>query len=384
MNDESLQTRLRVPLDRFDLEVDAVLEARVTGLFGPSGSGKTTWLETIAGLRRGARGRVRLGETVWLDSERGICLPPERRGIGYVPQDQRLFPHLDVRRNLLFGARRAVSGSRATESRFDEAVRILDLGPLLDRGVADLSGGERQRVAIGRALCSGPALLMLDEPLASLDLELRHRVLPYLARLRESLEAPMIVVSHQPFELQALCGEVFALREGKVVAHGTPADVFTHARVFGAIAREGYQNVFEGIHASVRDGESRVRLGSESEGLDLISLRLRFPPGERVTISIPAGDILIAAAPVAGISARNQIAAEVIEVRETMGRHLVMSRARDAAEVRFVAELTAGAVAELGLAPRVPVNLIIKSSAIAGYDRGSAAEVAGGGEAMPE
>ena len=152
-----LEIDVRLPLDRFDLEVAFAAEGPVTGIFGPSGSGKSSLLETVAGLRRGATGVVRLGERIWLDSAAGRCLPPEQRDVGFVPQQSLLFPHLDVRRNLLAGAARARRGGGSPETRLGQVCDLLELGPLLDRDVASLSGGERRRVALGQSALLGAA-----------------------------------------------------------------------------------------------------------------------------------------------------------------------------------------------------------------------------------
>ncbi|HEX2077920.1 MAG TPA: ATP-binding cassette domain-containing protein, partial [Longimicrobium sp.] len=238
-----LQVRVRLPLDRFDLDVDFTTTHRVTGVFGVSGSGKTTLLETVAGLRRGARGRIALGETEWLDTERRLRLPPERRGVGYVPQDSLLFPHLDVLGNLRAGHGRALDGGHDFAATLETVTRVLDLAPLLRRPVTTLSGGERQRVALGRALCSGPRLLLLDEPLASLDAGLRRKVLPFLHRVQAEFSLPILLVSHNPVEVQALCEDLVVLREGRIVARGEPRSVLTRADVFPLAEHEGFENM---------------------------------------------------------------------------------------------------------------------------------------------
>ena len=194
---------LALPLAHFTLTVRCTLEEKVTALVGPSGSGKTSLIEAIAGLRPRASGRVVIDGTNVMD------LPPERRRIGYVPQDIALFPHLNVRRNLTFGG----------ADRFDDIVAILELAPLLARPPASLSGGERQRVALGRALMTAPRLLLLDEPLAAIDQPLRERVLVYLSRVRD-LGVPMIYVTHQPSEAMALATWSIVLEEGRIVSQG--------------------------------------------------------------------------------------------------------------------------------------------------------------------
>lgn len=383
-----LRMRFRVPLDRFDLEVDCGSDRRVVGLFGPSGAGKTTWIETVAGLRRPASGFVSCGGECWVDMERGIALPPERRGVGYVPQDRRLFPHLDVRGNLLFGAgRESRSATARPEIEFDEVVEVLELGSLLDRPVDGLSGGEGQRVALGRALLVQPRLLLLDEPLASLDAGLRRRILPFLGRIRDRFELPMLLVSHQPFELQVLCDEVFVVTEGRVLTRGTPAEVFTDEAVLSGATpfAGGFENVLVGVHER-RDGEvSRVRLGSDdgrrsaSEGPLVACPAIGDPTGEEVVVTVPARDVLLADRPVEGISARNIFPSVVSEVRNAEGGRLVFCSFGNGTDDRIVAELTAEAVEELGIARGREVHVLVKSHSIATCPTGRERRVASGG-----
>lgn len=198
-----------LPLADFQLEVDVELGATVTGLFGPSGSGKTSLLEVVAGLRRPATGRVKLHGRLLEDAAARLHVPPEKRQVGYVPQDLALFPHLNARANLHFG--HAPDSPIST----DKVVEILELTPLLDRRVHHLSGGEKQRVALGRALLASPAILLLDEPLSSLDQRLRQRVLPYLQAVRAEFSIPMIYVSHARDEIAMLCDEVLEIAGGR-------------------------------------------------------------------------------------------------------------------------------------------------------------------------
>ena len=201
----------------FSLEVRERLEARVVALFGPSGAGKTTVLESIAGLRRPDEGVIEIGSDGLVDTSIGLALPPHQRRVGYVPQDLALFPHLDVRRNILFSA---VDGAGPD---FAAVVALLEIGEMLVREVGELSGGERQRVALARALVAAPALLLLDEPLAALDRPLRERVLPYLIRIRDEFSIPMIYVSHDPAEVNAIADWVLVLDQGRVVRRGPTA-----------------------------------------------------------------------------------------------------------------------------------------------------------------
>ena len=352
--------QVRLPLDRFALEVDFSARERVTGLFGVSGAGKTTWVEVLAGLRRGAEGVVSFGEEVWLDSRRGVFCPPERRRIGYVPQEALLFPHLSVRGNLLAGRH----GAPERAERLGEVVALLELGALLERSVERLSGGERQRVALGRALCAGPRLLLLDEPLASLDGALRRRILPFLARVREHFALPILMVSHNPLELQALCDEVVVLREGRVVTAGRPVEVFTRPEVFALVDRQGFANVLPGRVRSVAEHTATVALGTTGAGPELVVLRPTAEVGESVLLSVAASEILLADRRPVGLSARNALEATVERVDRV--DHCLLVTTRLLPELPpLVVEITADAAAQLQILPGARLFLVIKSSSVA-------------------
>ena len=210
--------------EAFRLELQRTVVARTLALFGPSGAGKTTTLDLVAGLRRPDAGMIRIGDRVLFDHERGVDLAPHARRIGYVPQDLTLFPHLDVRRNVLYGARSAASTSPAAGG-LEQVSALLEIDTLLDRQVRDLSGGERQRVAIARALMTAPDLLLLDEPLTALDRGTRGRIVPYLEAVRDEIGTPLIYVSHAADEVRRLAEWAVVLEHGRVVAAGPPAEV---------------------------------------------------------------------------------------------------------------------------------------------------------------
>lgn len=195
----------------FTLEMSTRLDAPITALFGPSGSGKTTTLDAIAGLRTPRRGTIAVNDRVLFSSASRLNLPPHQRHVGYMPQDVALFPHMNVRKNLLYGRHPGVSPD------LDRVVGMLEIDRLVDRRVNELSGGERQRVALGRALMSGPSLLLLDEPLAAVDVPLRRRILPYLQRVRDDLKIPVLYVSHDREEVDELADAVVHLDAGRVV-----------------------------------------------------------------------------------------------------------------------------------------------------------------------
>ena len=311
-----LEVRLSLLLAAYELDVEFRSQARVLGVFGPSGSGKTSLLEAVAGLRRRARGRVVQGKTVWLDSSAGHNLAPESRGVGYVPQDGLLFPHRTVRQNLEAGIRFA----QAPAGLFDRVVELFELSELLERYPVSLSGGERQRVALGRALGSVPRLLILDEPLASLDLSMRRRMLAFLRGVQREFDVPWLFVSHDPFECQALCDELIALRRGRIVRQGPTRDVLTDPEVYGmpssSLAPDGivFDNLLEGRLTRHERDTSHVCLQGVG-AIEVVTRRMQGDVGERVWVDLPAQEVILALSEVSGLSARNVLAATVQGVR---------------------------------------------------------------------
>ncbi|MEM7048090.1 MAG: molybdenum ABC transporter ATP-binding protein [Acidobacteriota bacterium] len=355
----SLAVDLFLPLEGFSLEVSFTTRHRVTGIFGPSGSGKTSLIEAIAGLRRGARGRIVLDDQVWLDSERRIHRRTEHRRLGYVPQEGLLFPHLSVRRNLLAGAR-AVAGDG---SAFRGIVELLEIGHLLERRPALLSGGERQRVALGRALCADPHLLLLDEPLSSLDLPLRRRLLPFLRRLRQELAVPMLLVSHDPREVQALCDHVLLLEAGRLRTAGDPAAVLADP---GLVGPDGFENIIPARLLEHAEGTSRVAL---AVGPELVVPRSRAAVGQELLVGIPAREILLARPRPTGLSAQNILPARVVSVSAGDAVRLaVLSLGREPGAPRLRAEVTARACHDLELAPDGEVFVVLKAAGCQLYE----------------
>ncbi len=221
---------VRFPAFHLDVDVDVPMSG-ITAIFGPSGSGKTTLLRCLAGLERVPNGFMQFGTDVWQDEKIGLCLPLYKRPIGYVFQEPRLFPHYNVRANLLYGYNRVPSEARRID--IEQVVDILGIDHLLERRIQKLSGGEQQRVAIGRALLTSPKLLLLDEPLASLDIQRKQELLPFIRRLHEELRIPVMYVSHAIAEILQLADRVVLLKEGKIAAAGALNEMFTSLQFRG-------------------------------------------------------------------------------------------------------------------------------------------------------
>jgi len=327
----TLDVDIRLPLAHFTLEARCTLAAQVTALVGRSGSGKTSLVESIAGLRP-ATGRIAI-DGVPMQHE-----PPERRGIGYVPQDAALFPHLSVRDNVRFGGR--------DEERFASLRDTLELAPLLDRAPASLSGGERQRVALARALMTAPRLLLLDEPLASVDQPLRERILLFLRRVRD-LGVPMIYVTHQPFEALALASECVVLRDGAIVARGAPREVLA------AVTTE-VDNVFE-VANPRHDPARGITRVTTTDGLELVlpydAVRdAAFP----LVVRISGEEVVVFGERPTAISSRNLIESEVTSMTERDG---VVDLVAGTIRVR----ITRAAADDLGLRAGSRVWLALRS-----------------------
>ena len=340
----------------FTLDAEAAWNAPSTALFGPSGAGKSSVLEALAGLRPEIGGVIELG------GRRVDGLWPEDRRMGWVPQEASLFPHMSVAGNIDFAVRAGAGRPRAasaldTATAARRAIEALEIGPLLERRASELSGGERQRAAIARALASAPDLLLLDEPLSSVDRPLRARIVPFLKALPERTGVPMLFVSHDPHEVRALAGHVIVLADGRVLAQGDPRDVLAAASSLGALEALSAENRFD---VAARERAGGVLHLVSAAGCPLqMAIVTGFPAPARVAIR--AEDILLAAERPAAVSAQNVLEGRVIAI-ETLGDHAHVSV--DAAGERWVARVTQRAVDGLGLQPGKPVHLVVKAHAI--------------------
>ena len=349
--------------DAFVLRADLTLATPgITALFGRSGCGKTTLVNLLAGLLRGARGHVEVDGVTWFDSARGVELPAEQRRVGYVFQDARLFPHYSVAGNLRYGERRARRAD-GEGLRFTDVVTLLGLEPLLDRRPATLSGGERQRVALGRALLARPRLLLLDEPLASLDAARRDEVLPYLEKLRDALAVPMIFVSHQFDEVLRLANDMAVMDAGRVVACGTPAAVSLHPALRAIVGPDAIGAVLSGPVVAVNSatGSARLDIPPNSLVVTLADARL----GEERRVQIFARDVILATREPCGLSVRNclhGVVARLVDDGDAVLVELAVG-----GDARIVARVTHEAVAELGLREGVSAWALVKAVSTRGH-----------------
>lgn len=345
----------RIPLADFELELDASFQARVTSLFGPSGAGKTTILDAIAGLRGIAAGEIEINGKTLVSTKRGINLSPQARGVGYVPQEGALFPHLSVKKNILFGAGRGLHAKKTKAFTTDHVIGVLEIGNLLERPVTKLSGGEAQRVALARAILSHPRLLLLDEPLAALDIGLKERILPYLGRVRDEFSIPIIYVTHNMSEVLSLADWVLMIRRGRLIAQGVPRDILASARAISTMEDDTIENVFNvAVAESDRDG-GRSKIRTEA-GLELFVPYLE-ESGGRFQVGISADDILVGTQRPEGISAANVFPGKIRTVESIKDQVVLTVDAGDS----FYVRLTPSAVARLGLREETAVFLIIKT-----------------------
>jgi len=338
-----------------DLDLAVAFEETVafTALFGPSGAGKTTTLEIIAGLRHPRQGCVRFDGETFQDSERRVFVAPHRRRVGYVFQDGRLFPHLSVESNLSYGRPKG-------ERRFrrSEVVEVLGLGPLLNRRPGNLSGGEKQRAALGRAILSEPRLLLMDEPLASLDMSTRMRMLVYLKSVHEAFALPILYVSHDLASVVNFTDRMIYLENGRVQAIGPPYEALARAR--GQDVEGLVENTFEarvvGRHPEV--GTLEVRVGETT----FVTRDHDEPMDATVVVTFPASEVILIRDRPSGVSARNVIPGRVARVESLGPRRLVSIDV--GSDLEISAEVVPETLDDLDLAPGRPVHALIKAAVV--------------------
>jgi molybdate transport system ATP-binding protein len=350
----------------FTLDVRLSLPAGITMVFGPSGSGKTTLLQCIAGLITPDSGRIAVGGATLFDSRERIDVPVARRSVGYVFQELALFPHLTVRQNVEYGLGHLGRRSRDERTRtILESFRVAHLRQAYPR---DISGGERQRVALARSLVAAPRVLLLDEPLSSLDAATKHRITDDLASWNEARRIPILYVTHSRREVFALGERVVCLERGRVIAQGAPHDVLNEPRHEIVARLAGFENVFDARVIARHENQGTMTCRLDASEVDLEIPLARVEPGMPVRLAVRAGDILIATSPPAFLSARNVLPGTLVTLRRA--GTLMVGTVRCAGATMMV-NLTLGACDALALAPGTGVWLVIKTHSCHLVKRGS-------------
>lgn len=352
--------RIKVKLDRggFALDADLNLPGHgVSALFGHSGSGKTTLLRTLAGLERVAGAQIAVGDDTWQDDARGVFVPTHRRGVGYVFQEASLFEHLDVRANLEFGLKRLPREARRFEVK--PITELLGIGHLLAQRPATLSGGERQRAAIARTLLASPRLLLMDEPLAALDMKRKHEILPYLERLHDELALPVVYVSHSADEVARLADYLVVLEQGRVLASGALADTLARLDLAANFEDDAGVMIETVLAAHDADGLSHLAF----DGGVLLVGRRDAAIGSRVRSRIHARDVSLALERPRGSSIANILPAVVDAVGPASSPGQVLVRLK-VGPTLLLARITERSRRELAIAPGLALWAQVKAVAL--------------------
>jgi molybdate transport system ATP-binding protein len=353
-----LDIALTKRLEQFTLDVAFHSTAPVLGLFGRSGSGKTTLVNCLAGIATPDRGRIVIDDTVLFDSKQGVNLPPEERRVGYVFQDALLFPHLNVEGNLHYGARLNKHAGAVMPAQ--DIIRLLGLENLLSRRPAMLSGGEKQRVAIGRALLANPRILLMDEPLASLDGERRHEILSYIEMLRDQLPIAIVFVSHSVSEVTRLADDLVLLSEGKMMACGPVQEVMARLDLYPHTGRHEAGAVIESVVLAHDDDYELTQLAFD--GGHIRMPRIAAPIGERIRLRIRARDVALATTRPVDVSTANILEGKLVELAQSSGPFI---EARiQIGTTHVIARITRHSAELLGLAPGKAVFALIKAASI--------------------
>ncbi len=359
-----LRVDLRLRRGEFDLEADfSAPTPGLTALYGRSGAGKTTLMHLLAGLLRPNAGTIELDGEPLYDSRAGHDLPAHRRRVGCVFQDLRLFPHLDVAGNLRYGLHRA--RGEAVRIPFERVLELLDLGTLLRRRSWQLSGGERQRVALGRALLAQPRLLLLDEPLASIDAVKRGELLPYFERLRDELALPIILVTHQFEDVVRLATQVVLLDSGRVLGQGDLPTVSLMPEMARLVGSEGVGAVIEGQVESVDPGTGLARLLAGRDRLLVPGDGLA--PGRKLRLQLLARDLILATTKPAGLSVRNQLEGTVTGLSPDPPHNVMVKL--DSGGLALLARVTTAAAGDLQLRSGQRLWILVKAVSLRAHQR---------------
>ena len=352
-----LKLSFRKRLGNFRLEIDHTITEKVTAFLGPSGSGKSTLLNCISGILHPDEGELLFSGQTLYSSQQKKCLPPEKRHFGYVFQEGHLFPHLKVWQNISYGRPRRLDSRKRIDT--DTIIDILEIGELLDRYPSQLSGGQRQRVAIARALGMSPRLLLMDEPLTSLDAGLKNRILPYLHHIKQAFDIPLLYVTHSISEVMALADEAFLLSEGRITGRGEPHQLLTSPSALPVAQMTGVENILAlpVVVASEERGVTELALGEQK----LLVSYTETEPGATMPIAIRARDIIVAMDADLRMSARNILRGTIRQIAVQAGRVILSV---DIEEHLLSVEVTSDAHEQLGLTEGTVCYFIIKASAI--------------------
>jgi len=377
----TLAIDIRLARDDFSLRFDAELQLEgITAVFGPSGAGKTTLLRVVAGLEKGAVGRVVLGGELWQDTDRGVMVPAHARRLGYVFQDGRLFSHLSVEGNLRFAAERSrrqnrsghadqggrggsvrgVDAQTASEHSMSSVVRVLDLKGLLERKPDTLSGGEIQRVAMGRALLTAPRVMLLDEPLSALDLRRKAEIIPYVERLAGDFGVPVLYVTHNVDEVARLASSMVLLAEGRLAAMGGVAEILERVELWPITGRLEAGSLLEAIAGETRDGMTSLDVGGETLRVPALGVGAGTP----VHLRVQAREVAIARDRPERLSIRNVMPAKLVSIEFTESPFVELLLDVHGQHLR--SRVTREAVVDLGLREGQAVFALIKSVAFEG------------------
>ena len=352
----SIEARFRIDQGDFVLDVDLNLPSQgVSSLFGPSGCGKTTLLRAIAGLDHHRNGFLKVGDMIW--QEGGLFVLPHRRPLGYVFQESSLFPHLNVRRNLEYGVSRVADSERRVS--LEKAIALLEIGPLLERKPDTLSGGERQRVAIARALAVSPRLLLMDEPLAALDVNRKQEILPYIESLHRELDIPVIHVSHSPDEVARIADHLVLLEGGRAVASGDVHEIFTRLDLPPALDSDAAA-IIEAVVAGHDEAYHLTYLEFAGGRLSVPRADLRV--GSEVRLKLAARDVSLTLKRQTNTSILNILPAVIDQITEEDSAQVTVRLL--AGDAPILARITRKSATELALKPAKAVYAQVKSVAL--------------------
>lgn len=314
--------RICLPRDNFNLDLDVEIDNNVTGIFGHSGAGKTSLLHLLAGLAKPASGSIVFNGRELVNVEKKIFVPPHRRRFGLAFQEARLFPHMTVRKNLLFGQKYLPRDCKVPD--FDDIVDLLELRHLLDSHPAFISGGEKQRAALGRALLSSPEMLLLDEPFSAVDIVLRKHIFPFLWKIRSSLDIPMLIISHDLPDILKLTDRLLLIDSGKVIGHDSIGSLVCESQAFNVLKHSGIVSVIDLVVDEIIGKDALVTAPGEDRSA--FKVYASYVPdlevGRKLKVSIAPEDVILSAEPIYNTSARNTIKGRVVRAIEAPGRSI--------------------------------------------------------------